>query len=112
MHKHHHKVVGFILALLVSAIALAAEPVVVNPAHPERYEVQKGDTLWDISSKFLRDPWRWPDIWQVNPQVDNPHLIYPGDELSLTYQDGQTLAMCTNSVTGPLGSAPRLCASP
>jgi len=91
MHKHRHKVVGFVLALLVSTIAIAATPVVVNPTHPERYVVQKGDTLWDIASKFLRDPWRWPDIWQVNPQVENPHLIYPGDELSLTYADGRPL---------------------
>ncbi len=56
---------------------------------PNRYVVQRGDTLWDISSTFLRDPWYWPEIWQVNPQVENPHLIYPGDILSLIYIDGQ-----------------------
>jgi len=56
---------------------------------PERYVVKKGDTLWDISGTFLRDPWFWPEIWQVNPQVENPHLIYPGDVLSLVYIDGR-----------------------
>lgn len=56
---------------------------------PERYVVVKGDTLWDISAKFLRDPWYWPEIWYVNPQVENPHLIYPGDVLALTWVDGR-----------------------
>ncbi len=61
----------------------------VRPDHPERYVVQPGDTLWDISARFLRDPWYWPEIWSVNPQVRNPHLIYPGDILSLVYIDGR-----------------------
>ena len=49
----------------------------------------KGDTLWDISARFLNNPWYWPEIWHVNPQVANPHLIYPGDELALVYIDGK-----------------------
>ncbi len=56
--------------------------------HPRKYIVKKGDTLWDIASIFLRDPWYWPEIWQRNPQVENPHLIYPGDILTLTYING------------------------
>ncbi|HEX6993292.1 MAG TPA: LysM domain-containing protein [Gammaproteobacteria bacterium] len=70
----------------------AAQPdsgPVLNPRHPERYVVQRGDTLWDIAALFLRDPWYWPEIWQINPQVENPHLIYPGDILSLAYVDGR-----------------------
>jgi len=61
----------------------------IAPDAPERYTVVPGDTLWDISSKFLRDPWFWPEIWYVNPQVANPHLIYPGDVLALIWVDGQ-----------------------
>jgi hypothetical protein len=56
---------------------------------PDEYIVKTGDTLWDISKVFLRDPWYWPEIWYVNPQVANPHLIYPGDKLKLVYIDGQ-----------------------
>lgn len=61
----------------------------VAPDAPERYVVQPGDTLWDISAKFLTDPWYWPEIWHINQQVANPHLIYPGDELALTWVDGR-----------------------
>jgi len=57
--------------------------------YPERYTVVKGDTLWDISNTFLKDPWRWPEVWQGNPQVENPDLIYPGDVLVLTFIDGR-----------------------
>ncbi len=66
-----------------------AAPVRLNPRHPERYVVKKGDTLWDISEMFLKDPWYWPEIWFVNPQIANPHLIYPGDVITLVYIDGR-----------------------
>jgi hypothetical protein len=65
-----------------------AQDVSVRSDHPDEYVVVKGDTLWDISGRFLDKPWQWPAIWQANPQIDNPHLIYPGDVVSLVYIDG------------------------
>lgn len=65
------------------------ETIVYEPESPQTYIVQEGDTLWDISSIFLRDPWFWPEIWFKNPQVQNPHLIYPGDTLAIVYVGGE-----------------------
>ncbi|HET7651317.1 MAG TPA: LysM peptidoglycan-binding domain-containing protein [Gammaproteobacteria bacterium] len=64
-------------------------PPVVQPQAPKRYVVKKGDTLWGIASMYLADPWRWPDIWYANPDIRNPHLIYPGDVLILGYLNGK-----------------------
>jgi hypothetical protein len=82
--------------LEVAAVGQPATPPVLNPRHPDSYVVQTGDTLWDIASMFLRDPWLWPEIWQINPQVENPHLIFPGDTLSLAYlDDGRPVVQLT-----------------
>ncbi len=66
----------------------AADSVALAPNAPQSYVVKRGDTLWGIAKLFLRDPWHWPEIWQANPHIHNPHLIYPGDTLRLVYVDG------------------------
>lgn len=79
--------------LLVAASGFAQADVQLKEGYPERYTVVKGDTLWDISARYLREPWKWPELWHANPQIENPHLIYPGDSLSLVYIDGQPKLM-------------------
>ncbi len=78
---------GLLLALLLPAgTAWALE---LNKDVPEVYIVKKGDTLWDISGMYLQKPWLWPELWDINPQINNPHLIYPGDELHLVWVNGK-----------------------
>jgi hypothetical protein len=76
-------------AAVAQAEAGRSMSVPISPTAPERYVVQRGDTLWDISALYLNDPWYWPEIWHVNPAIANPHLIYPGDVLYFSYVDGK-----------------------
>ena len=75
------------LAAALLTVATYAAAAQMRGDHPDSYVVKRGDTLWDISARFLKKPWLWPEIWQANPQIKNPHLIYPGDVLSLAYLD-------------------------
>ncbi|OEE00327.1 LysM peptidoglycan-binding domain-containing protein [Vibrio cyclitrophicus] len=65
------------------------QPLTIRQDAPQVYVVVKGDTLWDISTMYLDSPWLWPRLWQVNPEIENPHLIYPGDKLSLVWINGE-----------------------
>nr|WP_279009371.1 LysM peptidoglycan-binding domain-containing protein [Aeromonas jandaei] len=80
-----------ILACLLVAASptLLADQLRLKAGYPESYVVQKGDTLWDISGKYLSEPWLWPRLWNINPQIANPHWIYPGDVLQLSWVNGE-----------------------
>ncbi len=91
------KKINFLLIFLSISSVSMADTLALNPDRPDEYVVQKGDTLWDISARFLQEPWYWPTIWQGNPQITNPHLIYPGDVISLEFKDGQPLLTVNGS---------------
>ena len=76
------KLLALSAGLLITFAAYAAGAQ-LRADHPHTYVVKKGDTLWGISARFLQKPWLWPEIWDVNQQVYNPHRIYPGDVLDL-----------------------------
>jgi len=76
--------------IVPGANAAENEPPQLVPGAPERYVVKEGDTLWGLARKFLVNPWEWPEIWQKNPGIENPHLIFPGDVLILSGGDGGT----------------------
>lgn len=83
------KLIGFLAALVISTAVFANANSPLRQNHPQQYTVVKGDTLWDIAERFLNSPWLWPEIWYANPDIKNPHLIYPGDVIKLVYIDGK-----------------------
>ncbi|MDQ7049284.1 MAG: LysM peptidoglycan-binding domain-containing protein [Enterobacterales bacterium] len=97
-----------LVAILLSLVMLSASAAELREDHPEFYVVQPGDTLWDISQTFLKTPWLWPEIWHVNDQVDNPHLIFPGDVLSLVYVGGETKITKNKYPEGTIKLSPKI----
>jgi len=86
------------LCLLIPLFALADKLILTKHA-PKTYIVKKGDTLWDISALFLKRPWLWPKLWRYNPDITNPHLIYPGDKLNLVFdKQGQPMLVKSKPV--------------
>lgn len=95
-------IISLIFLLSFSVAASAATTADLRPTAPERYVVKPGDTLWGISTQFLKDAWRWPELWKMNQaQLRNPHRIYPGDVLVLDRSGGQVTLRLETVRTGP-----------
>ena len=85
--KYMVKKIILTLSLLACSLISLAEQLKINDNAPKTHIVVKGDTLWDISAIFLKQPWLWPKLWRLNPEINNPHLIYPGDIITLVFDE-------------------------
>lgn len=85
--SHMLKKIILTLSLFTCSLISFADQLKINHDAPKTYVVVKGDTLWDISALFLDQPWLWPKLWRLNPEISNPHLIYPGDIISLVFDE-------------------------
>lgn len=84
------RIITLLAICCLPAQAATGENIELQAQYPDRYVVVKGDTLWGISGKFLKNPWLWPKVWQMNrAEIKNPHLIYPGDVVALDFVDGK-----------------------
>lgn len=101
---------GVVMATVTAAAVAATDGDNVQVADnaPDSYVVKKGDTLWAISGMFLKQPWRWPEVWKLNQQqIHNPHLIYPGQTIVLD-RNGPTLSVGRSVTNGNDRLSPRV----
>ena len=103
------RIISTLILAVTAACAIAAEPPALVDNPPDRHIVVRGDTLWGISKKFLKDPWQWPQVWRMNKeQIKNPHLIYPGDIVLLDRSNGDVRL----TIAKPVRVQPQVYSSP
>ncbi|MFC3122006.1 LysM peptidoglycan-binding domain-containing protein [Agaribacter flavus] len=95
IHRYISRIALFYALALGAVLHASADIIEIKQDAPSTYVVEKGDTLWDISNLFLSKPWLWPELWRTNSHIENPHLIYPGDVLSLKYENGKPVLAIT-----------------
>ncbi len=106
---------ALLLAAATAVPALAGTTCELRPTAPETHRVDRGDTLWDIASVFLKNPWCWPQVWERNrEQIANPHRIYPGQLIVLDRQTGQlqSLLPATDGSARANGTPPEIRLAP
>lgn len=106
MFQHLSQGLRTTVAVALLTVATYATAQSMRENHPDTYVVVRGDTLWDIAGKFLQKPWLWPEIWQANPQIQNPHLIYPGDVISLAYLNRVGVTPGPRTDAAPINAIP------
>lgn len=103
------RIISTLILAVTAACAIAAEPPALVDNPPDRHIVVPGDTLWGISKKFLKDPWRWPQVWRMNKeQIKNPHWIYPGDIVLLDRSNGNIRL----TIAKPVRAQPQIYSTP
>lgn len=101
-------ILALILLFGLSSLSTATE-IALQDNHPDRHVVVKGDTLWGIAGQFLKDPWRWPEIWKMNKQeIKNPHWIYPGDVIVLDMSSGSPSLRLVKGVNTTVKMSPHI----
>jgi hypothetical protein len=103
------RIISALILAVTAVCASAAEPLQLVDNPPDRHVVVRGDTLWGISGKFLKEPWRWPEIWNMNrEQIKNPHLIYPGEVVFLDRSGSSPRLRIGKPVKGGSGGTVKL----
>ncbi len=101
-------ITAILFASLVSLPLVSASEIKLQDNAPMRYVVTRGDTLWGVAARYLRDPWRWPDIWQANRHdIANPHRIYPGDIIVME-KTAQGVRLRISEENGTIRLSPRV----
>lgn len=107
------RIISALLLAFAAHVAHAAQPLQLADDAPDRHTVTRGDTLWSLATRFLKEPYRWPEIWRYNrDQLKNPHRLYPGDILVLDRSGSTPMLKIAKAYTGSNRLSPQIYESP